>query len=630
MSYPEFHERHKAFAFHDTDGSPVYEDGWGGLCGRIVARNDLAALRLYHASPNTRVFWEGYEAPYWHPFFVAAGSGSWEALRALIEIYLTDPTYKNPEQPPLDQYLTQLDFSPINEACAAANREMVLWLLQHDPPLATLQDRDARGHTPLFSAASGLRRGVGFAEHEEFIHCLLNQGCLVSESDVVNVVREDDEEEDDDDDEEENKGRQDDDGNASGPSQPVRELEKTLLGAAVPYGSYHLTSRLIAEGAEVHVRQSWCDPTLWMTDEGVIGPSKEVTALHIASVYRNLEGIRALVDHRGEGVSVAEMISRRDDQGRIPLHWALLGTPDDKPRKENKDDDTEDDMAQEETIPSERLVKTVKYLLAANPETINARDRLGATVFHYAVRSRHMGPSSVLAVVEMLLDAGPLASTWKAVRNDERERDTFEPTILQDAVNGHGVRRGKVNDTRFIQLVETLLAHGADARLCLHRLCAERWIEHIPRAMLERLLQASLDIDETDADGCTAMHYLVRNMDQVEAARYLISRGADVDVVDDQGNTPLHQVMKGTLIRKLDEHGRPDPSQPKDAPVRARKQWIEMLVEAGGSMDRPNAFGKTPKRLLEELTERLEQMRMAEATQIGRGRGRGVREGDNR
>ncbi|RAK73175.1 ankyrin [Aspergillus fijiensis CBS 313.89] len=619
MSYPEFHERHRAFAFHDTDGSPVYEDGWGGLCGRIVARNDLAALRLYHASPNTRVFWEGYEAPYWHPFFVAAGSGSWEALRALIEIYLTDPTYKNPEQPPLDQYLTQLDFSPINEACAAANREMVLWLLRHDPPLATLQDRDARGHTPLFSAASGLRRGVGFPEHEEFIHFLLDQGSSVRGSDVLHAGQEDEEQR-----------RDDDDGDASEPSQPAKRLQETMLGAAIPHASYQLTSRLIAEDADVHARQSWCDPTLWMTDEGVIGRSREVTALHIASVYRNLEGIRALVDHRGEGVSVAEMISRQDDQGRIPLHWVLMGTPDDKPRKENKDDDTDDEMAQEEKIPSERLVETVKYLLAVDPETINARDRLGATAFHYTVRSRHAGPVSVLAVVEMLLEAGPLAATLKAVRNDERKRDTFEPTILQDAVDGHGMRLGEINDARFTQLIEILLAHGADARLCLHRLCAHVWDEQIPLAMLERLLQSSPDINATDADGCTAMHYLVKNMDQVEAARYLISCGAEVDVADQQGNTPLHQVMKGTLIRKLDERGRPDPSQPKDAPVRARKQWIEMLVEAGGSMDRPNAYGKTPKRLLEELTERLDQMRMAEATQIGRGRGRGVKEGGNR
>ncbi|PYI27868.1 hypothetical protein BP00DRAFT_428935 [Aspergillus indologenus CBS 114.80] len=315
---------------------------------------------------------------------------------------------------------------------------MVLWLLQHDPPLATLQDRDFRGHTPLFSAARGLRRGVGFAEHEEFIHFLLDQGCSVRQSDVFHVGQENEEER-----------RDGNDGNDGGPSQPAKEPQETMLGAAIPHASYQLTLRLIAEGADVHARQNWCDPTLWMTDEGVIGRSREVTALHIASVYRNLEGIRALVDHRGEGVSVAEMISRQDDQGRIPLHWALMGTPDDKPRKVNKDDDTDDEMAQEEKIPSERLVETVKYFLAVDPETINARDRLGATAFHYAVRARHARPASVLAVVEMLLDAGPLAATLKAVRNDEREGDTFEPTILQDAVDGHGMRFGKVNDARF-------------------------------------------------------------------------------------------------------------------------------------------------------------------------------------
>lgn len=33
----------------------------------IVAQDDVAALRRYHANPGARVLWEAYENPSWHP-----------------------------------------------------------------------------------------------------------------------------------------------------------------------------------------------------------------------------------------------------------------------------------------------------------------------------------------------------------------------------------------------------------------------------------------------------------------------------------------------------------------------------------------------------------------------------------
>lgn len=105
-------------AFYDTDGSPVYEAPYQALLGHIVGRNDVTALRLYQNSPHTNVFWEAYELPSWHPFFVAARNNSFDALRELLEIYLTDPVYTEP----LDKYLERVGFSPINVACAASNQ----------------------------------------------------------------------------------------------------------------------------------------------------------------------------------------------------------------------------------------------------------------------------------------------------------------------------------------------------------------------------------------------------------------------------------------------------------------------------------------------------------------------------
>lgn len=147
MAYPLFHQIDPDLkdsnyqiepAFYDTDGSPVYEAPYQALLAHIVGRNDLAALRLYQHSPHTKVFWEAYELRSWHPFFVAARNNSFDALRELLEIYLTDPVYTEP----LDQYLERLGFSPTNVTCAASNQEPTLWLLHRTPPLATLYDRD--------------------------------------------------------------------------------------------------------------------------------------------------------------------------------------------------------------------------------------------------------------------------------------------------------------------------------------------------------------------------------------------------------------------------------------------------------------------------------------------------------
>jgi ankyrin repeat protein len=248
--------------------------------------------------------------PSWHPFFVAAINNSFDALRELLEIYLTDPVYTEP----LDKYLERIGFSPINVACAASNQELTLWLLHHTPPLATLHDRDVRGETPLFSAASGLRRkhdkryiqdrtnpAGEISRHHDFIYFLLDQGCSIRDSNIYS--KEESQEETPD----------------SVKKHP--ELEWTVLGAAITHASYKLVSRLIAEGAEVHDRQRWWDPT---DPTSRIHNSKGVTALHIASLFWNLEGVHALVDHRGD-ISMAEMVSNADSHGRIPLHWALLG-----------------------------------------------------------------------------------------------------------------------------------------------------------------------------------------------------------------------------------------------------------------------------------------------------------------
>lgn len=550
MAYPEFHqidEELKADTkpdFYDKDGSTVYEKPDGSPLYGIVASNDVAALLLYQDSLQRRgLFWQKYELSSYHPFFTAEAHGSFDVLRVLLEIYLADTRYTEP----LDQYLKRLEFSPIKVACAAAQRELTLWLLNHIPLMKTLNDRDVLGQTPLFSAAD-VSPSENMTKHEEFICFLLEQGCSVQDSNIY--VEQSIEKEN---------------------PNLCPELIGTVLGAVVPYASSKMVSRLIAEGAEVHARQKWTDKKAWDRPDRIQN-AKGVTALHIASLFGNFQGIHTLMDHHGD-ISVAAMVSNTDDHGRIPLHWALLGVLD-NPRSRTDQND------QYTSLP--HRMDTAKLLLGANHDTINTRDKQGASVFNYVVKS-DTDLSSILSVVKMLLDAKPSTSTLT--------------TALEDTVRHHARRFGKALDPLFTELIETLLENGSSTHLCLHRLCDGNWRDPISPTMIDRLLESS-DVNDTDSAGCTAMHYLVRYLDQIDAVRQLIDRGANVNVVDRNGNTPLHLVRRSRMFRKTDENGIPDPSQPWNHIHIVREEVIKMLVDAGGLMDQSNEAGETPTQLL--------------------------------
>ncbi|KAJ5721992.1 ankyrin [Penicillium malachiteum] len=170
----------------------------------------------------------------------------------------------------------------------------------------------------------------------------------------------------------------------------------------------------------------------------------------------------------------------------------------------------------------------------------------------------------------------------------------------------HSQRMGDILDPQFAELIDTLLDNGADAHLSLHKLCKGHWPDSISTVMIDHLLKQTA-LNETHAEGCTAMHYAVRNMDQIDATRYLISRGADVTVKNHKGDTPLHSLMGGTMMWKRYENGKP--LQSRDAPIKARAELIRMLKDAGGSMDIRNDAGQTPTQTLEEIEQRRKMMR---------------------
>jgi ankyrin repeat protein len=116
--------------------------------------------------------------------------------------------------------------------------------------------------------------------------------------------------------------------------------------------------------------------------------------------------------------------------------------------------------------------------------------------------------------------------------------------------------------------------------------------------MLVFLLE-TIYINQINADGCTALHYLVKSLDQGDAIRHVVSQGADVNAIDNKGNTHLHEVMKGKMLRKLlFENGDLEPL-PTGFLKRARDGLRHILLDAGASMDRTNGAGQTPAQVLD-------------------------------
>ena len=123
----------------------------------------------------------------------------------------------------------------------------------------------------------------------------------------------------------------------------------------------------------------------------------------------------------------------------------------------------------------------------------------------------------------------------------------------------------------------------------LHQAAADRDIEQV-----KSLLSRGADVDARDETGCTALHcvakwrpnIMVRMKNRrdpeamarireeariMEVAELLISKGAQVNVQDDEGNTPLHHAVKG-------EH----------------RDVAELLIGKGADVNARNQRGFTP------------------------------------
>ncbi|OJJ94894.1 hypothetical protein ASPACDRAFT_1860582 [Aspergillus aculeatus ATCC 16872] len=558
----------------------------------IIKRNDTLGLLRYSEEAKERgedffsrvkVSLFGYYP--FPPFYSAADYGSLNALRALVNLYQSDPTHS---QQPLEKYLQRLDFRMLNLACGNADRKMTRFLLDHQPPLGAWRDRDAKGATPLVCAAQAFPGNVEalkrkmketspamireklrehHARYGEFIEFCLASGASVREADQYMLPYQ-----------------------LGWQAQPGDQqiLGDTVLGNVITHASYAMVSRLIAAGADAHVVQTWYDPCAFGSALRCSG----VTPLHIASKCWNLDAIQALLDHRGR-IELAEMVSRMDDHGRPPLHWALMGD--------------EDEIATLTPLEvTSRMLRTVKLLLDIGPAMVNVKDHDNKTVLHYAVDS-HVGDADCLEAVKLLLEYRPDRDVLNAQGAD---LDDPGSTVLHYAVS----RRADdgVKSEIFFQLLDILIMHGADPTMCdeagrtmLYPLAMIGTdIRPIDAETLEKILTL-VDINHADVNGDTSLHHIVRRIRQIGAVDKLLNRGADVNAVNKKGNTPLHVAVGASTfpsVRRMDDGGFVE--IPPEERLEAFEKMIDILQQAGASVDQANLAGETPREILKETRER--------------------------
>jgi ankyrin repeat protein len=172
-------------------------------------------------------------------------------------------------------------------------------------------------------------------------------------------------------------------------------------------------------------------------------------------------------------------------------------------------------------------VTAARFLLSkgANP---NVADRNGATPLHVAACC-----ASTTDVIKLILETKKV---------DINVRDKNGQTALLYAVRGNRVDN-----------VDYLLENGADPAIHdengdtpVHLAAAA---VNKDSAILDLLLvtEKKIDIDERNNAGMTALHMAFRESN-FNAARFLLSKGANPNVADENGLTPLHLAANFVIV----------------------------------------------------------------------------------
>jgi cytohesin len=316
------------------------------------------------------------------------------------------------------------------------------------------------------------------------------------------------------------------------------------------------------------------------------------TPLHFASSCGLCEVALALLDHGAN-------VHAQNDNGQTPLHRVSLGS---------------------EYSLAERDYPHFSQLMLEHGADVNARDKDQATPLHSA------SFMSMLEVARVLLDHGAniharnvhgqtplhIVSQGILMFGEISKSDLVELLLSRGAdVNA----RDDDQDTPFLfacfclkpETAETLFQNGADINAVnihgqnawhlISQNLSHNYHQETSRARLGKLfLGHEVDMHERHEDERTPLH-LSCYYGQLEVAKMLLGNGAQVNVADNRGNTPLHQVTLGNY--DYQSFGM-DVWYLKHHPVKVLR-LAERLLESGADVNAQNKDQETPLHLASRL-----------------------------
>ncbi|KAK6063018.1 ankyrin repeat protein [Seiridium cupressi] len=351
----------------------------------------------------------------------------------------------------------------------------------------------------------------------------------------------------------------------------LHQLHDTVLSLAICRAGPPLIRRLIEHGADFNATT-----TQDFSEVGSVGlppsnNSSDVTPLHIGSLYSNVGGLQVLLNY-SHGIGSVNMVRQTDTLGRLPLHFASWGPSDELCNLDSDEDGY---------VP--RVTATIETLLEADPSTVNIQDKNGHTALHYVVWRHSRYRSRHIAIVRALCNYGADAGL--------QGRDGKTPL------------------------------HGLGFRF--------RDSEPVDTSFIDLLLEHNVGVNDIDRDGNTALHFAAKNLIHSEAARHLVSRGADVSITNHQGNTPLHEAAGGiwfTLRYSGKFKLNPSVEDLEEAQNEMIGALLSRLLEENADrlMNQPNAANSTPRQICQQRRKEwreLEESRREQAA--GRSKKRG-------
>ncbi|XP_023314792.1 ankyrin-1-like isoform X2 [Trichogramma pretiosum] len=256
-------------------------------------------------------------------------------------------------------------------------------------------------------------------------------------------------------------------------------------------------------------------------------------------------------------------------------------------------------------LATKRAKATVIKLLLKHGANPNLTDKYGSTPLH---------------IISWKYGDADLAKTFFDINDDvERTldinaRDKFGNTPLQVALaNDHW------------KLAESLLSRGGDLNLnfCdemgrtpLHNICMRndrlaKWLLGLSGDLRQPV---QVNINAQDKTGNTPLHYALEN-NLSDTAEWLLSKGADVNLANEEGSTPLHNVCKGERVSFLKSFLKNAEEVNQSVRLDARdklgntplhlaikcntdKKVSELLLQTGADPNSANEKGLTPLHII--------------------------------